>query len=344
VIRLTWLQFRTQAFAAFGALAVVAITLAVTDPNLTHLYDASGIVTCGTQGDCPGVATAFLNKIPADQILYFLGIVVLFAVPAIIGMFWGAPLISRELETGTYRLAWTQGVTRTRWLAVKLSVTGLVAMTAAGLLSLMLTWWSSPIDTATTLKTGNSISFIRIGPILFVTRGIVPVGYAAFAFVLGVAAGTLIRRTIPAIAITLAGVALATVAMPLWVRPHLIAPDHAIVTLTSANISPSLAQGPGTSDIVMPLASSTQPGSWILATQTLDKAGHPFNAAAVPACQGSNSQVCQAALGKLGLRDLITYQAPSRFWPLQWDETGILFGATLMIAAACFWRLRRQIS
>jgi hypothetical protein len=56
--------------------------------------------------------------------------------------------VARELETGTYRLAWTQSVTRTRWLAVKLGVVGLTSVAVAGLLSLMVTWWSSPIDRA----------------------------------------------------------------------------------------------------------------------------------------------------------------------------------------------------
>ena len=66
------------------------------------------------------------------------GLVVL--VPGIIGIFWGAPLVARELEAGTYRLAWTQSITRTRWLATKLGVVGLLSMVAAGLLSLMATW------------------------------------------------------------------------------------------------------------------------------------------------------------------------------------------------------------
>ena len=84
-------------------------------------------------------------------------------VPALIGMFWGAPLIARELETGTYRLAWTQGVTRKRWLAVKLGLVGLASMAVAGLLSLMVTWWSSPLDRV------NADPFT-----LFDQRGIVP--------------------------------------------------------------------------------------------------------------------------------------------------------------------------
>ena len=67
-------------------------------------------------------------------------------VPALIGIFWGAPLVARELEAGTFRLAWTQSVTRTRWLAVKIALVGLASVLAAGLLSLLVTWWSSPLD------------------------------------------------------------------------------------------------------------------------------------------------------------------------------------------------------
>jgi len=60
----------------------------------------------------------------------------------------------------------------------------------------------------------------------FDAHGITPLGYAAFAFTLGVTSGVLIRRAIPAMAITLAIFAAVQVAMPLWIRPHLFPPDH----------------------------------------------------------------------------------------------------------------------
>jgi hypothetical protein len=112
-------------------------------------------------------------------------------LPALIGLFWGAPLIARELEAGTHRLVWNQSVTRTRWLAVKLGLVGLAAVTAAGLGSLAVDWWSDPID-----KTAFD-QFPRMEPLLFGTRGIVPVAYAAFAFALGVTIGMLVRRRSP---------------------------------------------------------------------------------------------------------------------------------------------------
>jgi hypothetical protein len=78
--------------------------------------------------------------------------------------------VAREFETGAFRLAWTQGITRTRWLAIKLGLVGAFSMAAAGLLTLMVTWWSSPFDTAT---------MDRLNPANFHSEGIVPVGSPA---------------------------------------------------------------------------------------------------------------------------------------------------------------------
>lgn len=142
MIRFTWRQFRNVAVGSIGALVVVAVILAITGPHLVHLYDTT-IRNCEAQHDCSEVTQAFLQT---DRSLYsWLGIIVI-VVPGIIGVFWGAPLVAGELENGTFRLAWSQSVTRTGWMATKLCVVGLAAMAAAALLSLMVTWWASPLD------------------------------------------------------------------------------------------------------------------------------------------------------------------------------------------------------
>jgi hypothetical protein len=108
MIRLSLLQFRAQAAAAATALAVVAVTLAVSGPHLFGMYDTSGIATCQAHGDCVPLATSFVNKLAGFYaVFYFIGIGFLLVVPAIIGTFWGAPLITREFETGTFQLTWT---------------------------------------------------------------------------------------------------------------------------------------------------------------------------------------------------------------------------------------------
>ena len=115
MIWLTWRQFRVQALTAAAALVAVAILLGATGPHLASLYAASGITGC--QGfTCANAANAFLSQLDHNglyHIEYPLGLVLIVAAPAIIGIFWGAPLIAREFEAGTYRLAWNQSVTRT---------------------------------------------------------------------------------------------------------------------------------------------------------------------------------------------------------------------------------------
>jgi hypothetical protein len=180
MIWMTWRQSRTQACLALAALAAVAIALAVTRPSLTSMYSASGIAACQAHSDCGRLAASFVSHVRADgayPFLYAMGVVVLYLVPAIIGMFWGAPLITHELEAGTYRLAWTQSITRTRWLTVKIGLLGLTAMAITGLFSLIITWWASPIDQAAGL--GSPILGNRMTPLLFAGHGLVPIGYAA---------------------------------------------------------------------------------------------------------------------------------------------------------------------
>ena len=207
MIWLTWRQFRVQALTAATALAAFAILLAATGPHLASLYAASGITGCHG-GSCVAAPVAFLNQLQATSpypIVYLLGIALILVAPAITGIFWGAPLIARELETRTFTLAWNQSITRTRWLVVKLTLTGLAAMAVIEALSLMYAWWADPIGKATGLGASTSVfNGGRFSSLIFATHGITPLGYAAFAFALGTAAGALIRRTVPAMAVTLA--------------------------------------------------------------------------------------------------------------------------------------------
>ena len=342
MIWLTWRQFRAQAATAAAVAAVLAILLAVTGPYLVHLYDINGIATCTGVG-CQSVSGTFDNELPwFDPVLYLLGIGIMFAIPAIVGVFWGAPLITHEIETRTLPLTWNQSVTRTRWLAVKLGLVGLASMVTAGLLSLMLTWWSSPMDSVLEIPYGRRLSFERLGPVLFDTRGVVPIGYAAFAFALGVTAGMLTRRTVSAMAATLGVFAALQFAWAEWIRAHLIAPVTTIVPLNLANITQI-----GTKDglmVVNAVPVLGQQGAWVLSGQVIDTAGHPFQAPATPACQSSNFPACQASLSRFHLRDLISYEPASHFWEFQWVETGIFLAMALVLAGLCVWWLIRRVA
>lgn len=341
MIWLTWRQFRVQAAAAAAALAVLAVVFGVTGPGLAHLSATSHS------------ANYFLAQVGAGGVyknLYLLGIGVLFLAPAIIGAFWGAPVITRELEAGTFRLAWSQSVTRTRWLAVKVGLLGLASMATAGLLSLMLGWWADPLDRAAgaigaSAVPGGALS-PRLAPALFGASGITPVGYAAFAFALGLTVGVLIRRTIPAMAITLAIFAAIQIAMPIWIRPHLITPLHATSAFNPADLT-QFSQSENGSGGSLTVADAVHiPGAWVLSNQTITSAGHVFTGPATPVCQQSNAgmEQCAASLVPLHLRQVVIYQPASRYWPLQWYETGIFLALALVLAGLCYWRIRRRLS
>jgi hypothetical protein len=332
MIWLTWRQFRARAWTAATALTAVAAILAVTGPHLAHLYDTSGISTCQAHGDCLPVTTKLVSELSSGtgKILENVGTWALYAVPAVMGVFWGAPLIASELETGTYRLVWNQSITPARWLTVKLAITGLASMAVAGLLSLMVTWWSSPIDQAT----GN-----RFTPFMLAARGVVPIGCAAFAFALGVAAGLLIRRVVPAMAVTLVLFAGMLIVISSWVLPHLIPPVHRNLPLTAemwySAPDMTIAGGPA-------FATVTIPGAWVLTkpfTPALNSAGQ-VAAGLLRTCLGG-ANPSSGCFARLHLHVAAAYQPASRYWPFQWCEMALFVILALALAALCLWRIRR---
>ena len=123
---LTWRQFRAQAITAAAAVAVFAVVLALTESRMSSMYDSSGLTSCHG-ATCAGLASSFLVNLSSGAgvsflptgaaeyvILYFLSVLIILVAPVITGVFWGAPMIARELEAGTFRLTWNQSVTRNR--------------------------------------------------------------------------------------------------------------------------------------------------------------------------------------------------------------------------------------
>jgi hypothetical protein len=354
MIWLTWRQFRASAAMMAAALAVLAAILALTGPGLADEY-SNGIAACTSQG---GGCSDFLQDFFRDHRGPFQAVTaVVLVVPALIGLFWGAPLIARELEAGTHRLVWNQSVTRTRWLAVKLGLLGLATIAAAGLGSLAVDWWTNPLDKAA------ADEFARMAPLLFGTRGIVPIAYAAFAFALGVTVGMLVRRTLAAMAITLAVFVAVQVAMPQLVRPHLMPPIRSTIEITPSSLT-MFSFGP---DGLQLSATLRGTGAWVLSSQIVDASGHPVTRipsssslsptsgpcaaprerpASAPAREGPGEEIapCLAEVKRLGYRLQVTSQPSSRFWPLQWYETGIYTALTLGLAGFCFWWLRHRLA
>jgi hypothetical protein len=374
MIWLTWRQFRPQAIATTGALIVLAILLAATGRGVGGAYTSSHLPAC--HANCATLASNFIGSIGSlDHILYFGSIALMYLAPALMGLFWGAPLIAREFEAGTHRIAWNQSVTRTRWTLVKLGLIGLVAIATAGLLSLMVTWWASPIDHAASLVNGpvqvasgggagvHSSWFVlaRLQPVIFAARGVAPLGYAAFAFVLGVTAGVLLRRTLPAMVVTLVIFTVIQVVVPNVVRPHALPPVHytAPLELQDAPIQAHVNAATNQLSGIQLMAPFAKPGAWVLSDVVITPSGAeapnviitpsgvdftvPPNACIpVPGSGVAGRAGCRNALAAMHLRESVTYQPASRFWPLQWIETGIYLVLAAGIGWVCVWQVRRR--
>ncbi len=379
MFQLTWLQFRLQWLVAMLALTVVAVIVGLTGLHLAHLYDTD-VAPCllqlqanGNAGGCGITLTSFIHS---DALLQNVLRDILLATPALLGIFWGAPLVAHELERGTFRLVWTQSISRRRWLAIKLGVVGLASAAVVGLLSLMITWWFNPIDRVNAnviyWQGPINLNLNRFDPSVFAMRGIVPVGYALFAFALGVTAGLLVPRILPAMAITLPLFIGGRFAVT-WIRPHLIAPVSQSLPLVWGPGAGIAQGGTGTGWFVI-APTPKLPNAWIYSNVLVDQAGHAptsqflqstcpaltvdlsgpaSNAAnasvsttAAPGPGGPSEQQVHACASAIAAKfhQVVTYQPAGRYWAFQGLETAIFIALALLLAWLCFWWMRYRMA
>jgi ABC-type transport system involved in multi-copper enzyme maturation permease subunit len=328
MIWLVWRQHRSQVYFAAAALAAFAVLLLVTGLQMASQYHAA-LVSCAASGTCGSLQSTLTLGSPPMVFLVLLSM----AVPAVLGVFWGAPLVARELELGTSQFAWMQSVTRQRWLAAKTGWTLLAAAAWGGAVSALVTWWSGP---------ENALKHQNFRPGQFDIQGIVPVGYALFAVALGIAVGTLVRRVLPALAITLGVFAGVRFLIAYFVRPHYLT---AITTTSSVS---SRAEPTGS--------------YWRLSQGVIGPDGRVFQDTGLAAFLGSTRVTipgrCRlsphaahpgrfadrvACLSAHGYHGFLTYQPAGRYWPFQGIETGIfVLLAAVLIAVTARLVIRRD--
>jgi hypothetical protein len=333
-----WRQHRMQVIWGAAAVGALALFLVPTGLGMAHNFSASGLGRClSTAGaDCGQLSEAFDSKYRGYSFL----VPLFMMAPVLFGMFFGAPLIAREIDGGTYRLAWTQGVTRPRWLGSKLFVVVGAALAGAVSLAYLVTWWSRPL-------VAQSASRFRLG--IFDLRGVVPIAYTIFAVMLGVAVGSLIKRTLPAVGVTLVGFAAVRIGIEFFVRQHYLPAKTAIASLVGKGGQLQLRKS-----------------IWVISENTIDRLGHivsrgggfdfaylasrcPAVAAQGPFPQGPGKisvvpgqmDPIQACLQHIGLRDVTVYQPAYRFWTFQWIEFGIFIALAIGLAAFTIWRTKR---
>jgi hypothetical protein len=319
-----WRQHRLAAAIGAAVLAAFAAAMLVTGVQVASQWH-SALAECTASHTCDSMAgTLFLGSHAVG-----FGVILTLGVPVVLGLFWGAPLVARELETGTSQFAWMQSVTRQRWLAVLAGWMLLAAAVCAGAVSALVTWWSGP---------DNALQQDAFQPGRFDIMGIVPVGYAVFAVALGIATGAVGRRTLPAMGVTVAGFIAVRWVIFEWVRPHYMSAITHVYSL-SGNFNPGGAAWQVAQGVISPS------GQLIYPQNGPEIANVPLSY--VPAsCQGlmhhGGELAAQSCVQSAGFRNFMVYQPGNRYWAFQCIETGIFVVLAAAALAAMFAILRRR--
>jgi len=298
MVWLTWRQHRAQ------VLITVAMMVALGGFLLVH-----GL---GNASAAAGVAGDRLTDVlggrfePVYTYLSWLPI-----MPLLIGLFWGAPVLAREFERGTHRLAWTQSVTRRRWLVAKLGWLGL-AVTLAGLaVGAMVNAWLSTFDgTRFADKFGDSA--------MFGSTGVVVGMWWLFAFMLGTAAGGLLKKILPALAVTIAVFVLVMIGI-FQARESYADPVRQVI------------EGP------LPGV-----GTYLTGSAFVSSAGVEVDGDRVPECLNEDRSSYLSCVADAGYTPVMYFQPADRYWRFQWTETGILLLATVLLAGPVAYRVARR--
>ena len=312
MIWVSWRQQRTEALIAAGILAVLAVVLIPTGIEMAHAYDHDGLSACHGQttsescGQAVGTFTARFESL--SNLLGWLTL-----VPGLVGVLLAAPFVL-ELESGTYRLAWTQSITRRRWIASKLGLAVVVAVLVALALTLLMTWWRTPfVHLQGRMENGA-----------FDSEGSVVFGYVLFALGLAVAAGVVWRRAVPALVVAFGVYFAVRLFVDTWLRQRLIAPLSATWRLDSPG--PNLNR------------------AWVLDQYPSDALGHraPIVARPVGACARAFASHDKTAISDCLARHgqaftTAVYEPASRFWAFQGIETALFGGVGLLLIAVAAW-------
>jgi hypothetical protein len=319
MIWVTWAQHRREALVSGLILAVAAALLVITGLNMLADFQNSGAASCAAAGgravgvfnggtSCEAILGTFPNRWHS---LTLAASMALMALPALLGIFIAAPLLSREFELGTYLFAWSQSITKDRWAWIKLVlITAAVILSAAAVATLVV-WWHSPLDVA-----GYDGSWSA-----FDIEGLAPVAYAVSALALGTLAGLVLRRTIPAMVVTLFGFVGARLLIA-QVRPHFLTP----VT------GPGMAVPQGTLLVVPP--------------HYVDGQGHEMSLEQVNSVmrtyRGGSSDGLMEYMRQHGANFIASYQPHDRFWTFQLIEAAIFLVLAVALFSVTAWWLGKR--
>jgi hypothetical protein len=326
---LSWRQSRLEMLIGGGALALVAVFLLWTGLDMASAYRDAGLSACESASTsdetCMNAADAFLNRFQnLDNLTGWLNL-----LPLLLGLLLAAPTVL-DLEQGTYRLAWTQSVTRRRWMATKIGFGLAIAVGTALALDAMMTWWRRPFDAIEGRFNGNAFDF----------EGIAPIAYLVFAFALCLALGALLRRTIPAVGIALVVFLVARLGVIDQLRPHYLAP----LKRTWDPLEP---------DPKFDMRPFFGAGDWIISQGLIGPSGQSLSsepiranspvAACMRAAQSKSGEAVDQCLHDSGFIHTILYHPADRFWTFQAIETALFLGVAAGLLGLTYWWVTRRV-
>ena len=324
----TWRQHRIALAGVAVLLGALAGWLWTEGTSVHHAWQAAATCTPVSSPACQDLASTF------NGTWNLMGNAAIFLqlLPALIGAFVGAPVLARELETGTFRYSWTQGFGRQRWAVAKLAALAVVLAAATGAFSVLLSWCYQPY-----LASGNqSLGLYGDSPLVtaFSLREVTFPAWTLAVFAVGALAGMLIRRVVPAIVASLAVYAGLAIAAAALLRERYLTP---LVT-SSPNV-------PGTAWLLG--QSWTKDGRFAFAgnpplnllNQFCVFTQSPVGKGGAPTPSGNPFAQC---LAPHGYTMWTSYQPASRFWPFQWIEGGWLLALSALLIAATIWLVRRR--
>jgi len=337
---MTWLAFRrhrTNLIIATGIIAVLIGWMAFvvhgfdTAPLRPYLQSTGtiGHNTIGHYRDIYGGPTIFRLDYQSDAIT-----LLLLALPCLLGVLLGVPLVAAELDDHSNRIAWTQRISRTRWLSTKWWVIGLPLVILSTVVVLVTQWWSHHATASGIGSLFGSIYFngsSRVAPEMFSITGTVPVAYTLFAFALGAAIGALLRRVSWAIVGTVVVYGVVSLIMATAMRPNL-APKTFVANSYSSPSSSSLAMSAGGAPWYIGTGYQFAPGS-----------RHPTDASAATVglhCEKLNAGY-YSCITRNQLQSGSFYQPASNYWTLQWKESAIYLIASASLFLFGLWFVRR---
>jgi hypothetical protein len=320
-----WRQQRTETLIAVGILGLLAAVLVPTGIEMASAYHHAGLSACvgqTTSESCGNALDSFLARFNSIG-----GLAAWFTlVPGLIGALLAAPFLL-ELENGTYRLAWTQSITRGRWIATKVGLMVGAAIVAAVALTLLTTWWRA--------------SFVHINGRMensaFDSEGTVALGYTLFALGVALAVGVVWRRAVAALVVAFAAYAAARIFVDTWLRQRYLSPNAATWRVTLSRV-PGLAKP---KQVGHPPANLHH--AWVFNQYPSDRFGHHVATLGGPCVRGVGAAVrCAAPQGVLYTHAV--YQPASRFWAFQGIETALFGGVAVMLIVFASWWTHRRTS